>query len=134
MSGQTVILRGDTQRALARRLIDAAPADAVVTVREATRNADQNARMWAMLSDVSRAKPEGRRATPDVWKALFMSACGHAVQFEHGLDGGAPFPIGFRSSRLTVRQMADLITCIAEYGDRHGVVWSEPTRSMDAAA
>lgn len=134
MTGQTVILRGDTQRALARRLIDKAPANAVVNIREATRNADQNARMWAMIADVSRAKPEGRRATPDVWKALFMSACGHAVQFEHGLDGGPPLPVGFRSSRLSVRQMADLITCIAEYGDRHGVVWSEPTRGMDAAA
>lgn len=122
---QTVILKGVAQRGLAHKLIDAAPVDAVVTVKEATRNADQNARMWAMLSDVSRAKPEGRCHTPDVWKALFMHALGFETRFLTGLNG-EPFPAGFRSSRLTVRQMADLITFIAEYGDRHGVHWSEP--------
>lgn len=130
MTGQTIILRGPAQRDLAKRLIDAAPVDAVLNVREATRNADQNARMWAMLSDVSRAKPEGRQWTPEVWKAAFMHSLGHQCLFAEGLDGSGPFPVGFRSSRLTVRQMADLITVISEYGDRHGVRWSEPAREL----
>ena len=121
--GQTVIIRGQSQRDLAKRLIDAAPVDAVVTVKEATRNADQNALMWALLSDISRAKPDGRKHTPEVWKSLFMSACGHEVQFAQGLDGN-PFPVGFRSSRLSVRQMADLITFIQAWGDERGVKWS----------
>lgn len=60
MAGQTIILVGAAQRNLAKSLIDQAPRGAVVNVREATRNRDQNAKMWAMLSDVSRAKPEGR--------------------------------------------------------------------------
>ena len=121
---QTVIIRGQSQRDLAKRLIDAAPIDAIVSVKEATRNDDQNALMWVLLSDISRAKPNGRRHTPDMWKALMMKACGHHVQFLEGLDG-EPFPIGFRSSRLTVRQMADLITFILAYGDENGVTWSQ---------
>lgn len=121
---QTVILRGDSQRMLAKALIDKAPVDAVVTVKEATRNLDQNARLWAMLSDISRAKPEGRTMTAELWKCVFMAACGHEVQFLNGLDG-LPFPAGFRSSRLSVRQMADLISFVAAYGDQHGVRWSE---------
>ncbi len=125
-SGQTIILRGESQRSLAKRIIDAAPLDAVVNVAEAKRNNDQNARMWAMLSDVSRAKPEGRHWVAETWKAAFMQSLGHQCQFAEGLDGSGPFPIGFRTSRLTVKQMADLITVIAEYGDRHGVRWSEP--------
>ena len=129
MTGQTVILRGGSQRLLAVDLIKRAPVDAVVNIREATRNREQNARLWAMLSDVSRAKPEGRMQTPDVWKALMMHACGHAVQFETGIDGD-PFPIGFRSSRLAVSQMAELITFVGEYGDRHGVAWSDPVREL----
>ena len=127
--GQTVILRGDKQRAFAKRMIDAAPDDAVVKVAAPKRNVDQNARMWAMISDVSRAKPEGRNWVPETWKAAFMQSLGHQVQFCEGLDDSGPFPIGFRSSRLTVRQMADLITVIAEYGDRHGVQWLEPVRA-----
>lgn len=125
MNGQTVRLVGETQRAFAHRLIDRAPAGAVLNIREAARSADQNAKLWAMISDISRAKPEGRTHTAEAWKALFMHACGHAVQFENGLNG-QPFPIGFRSSRLTKSEMSDLIETIYEYGERHGVAWSEP--------
>lgn len=125
MRGQTIILRGETQRAFAKRLIDRAPVDAVVNIREATRSNDQNSLMWALLSDISRAKPEGRTHTAEIWKALFMQACGHAVQFENGLNG-QPFPVGFRSSRLTKAQFSDLIECIREYGARHNVQFSEP--------
>lgn len=123
LSGQVTILRGEPQRALAKRIIDAAPVDAVVSVKAPTRTLDQNSLLWAMLSDVSRAAPDGRRHTPDVWKALFLSACGHAVQFETGLDGH-PFPIGFRSSRLTKGQMSDLIEFISSYGAEKGVKWT----------
>lgn len=124
---QTVILRGPSQRAFAKQLIDRAPADAVLKISEATRSLPQNAKMHAMLSDISRAKPEGRCHTAEVWKALMMHACGHAVQFEMGLNG-QPFPIGFRSSRMTVSQMKDLIEFMYEYGARHRIRWSEPVR------
>ena len=129
---QTVILTSDTQRQLAIDMIRRAPADAVIKISAPKRTLDQNAKLWAMISDVSRAKPEGRMHTPEVWKCLFMSACGHAVQFEMGLDN-KPFPIGFSSSRLTKAEMADLITVIYEYGDRHGVRWSEPCPYEGAA-
>lgn len=124
---QTVILHGSSQRSFAKNLIDRAPVDAVLTIREAKRSTEQNDKMWSMLSDISRAKPEGRRHTPEVWKALVMHACGHAVQFEMGLNG-QPFPTGFRSSRLTKAEMSDLIEWIYAYGAEHGVRWTEPER------
>jgi hypothetical protein len=52
-----------------------------------------------------------------------MNACGWEVQFIEGLDG-RPFPQGFRSSRMTVKQMADLITYIMAFGAENGVRWS----------
>ena len=117
---QTVILSGPTRRAWAHRLIDAAPEYATVTIRPRDRTADQNAKLWAMLSDLSVAKPEGRKHTPEVWKCLLMSACGHTVQFEVGLDG-TPFPVGFRSSRLSKHQMSELIEFTMAYAAKHGV-------------
>lgn len=125
MAGQTVILIGESQRHFARSLIDRAPAGAVVNVRQAKRTADQNAKMWAMLSDISRAAPEERHWTTDTWKAAFMHALGHEIMWQPGLNG-QPFPAGFRTSRLDKDQMADLITMIQEYGDRHGVEWTGP--------
>lgn len=128
---QTVILNSKPQRDAARHLIDCAPVGAIVTVREAKRTTDQNAKFWALLSDISRSKPDGRHATPEVWKSLMMHACGHAVQFELGING-QPFPVGFRSSQLTKSEMADLITFAIEYGDSKGVVWTDP--NMEQAA
>ena len=122
---QTVILRGPSQKQFAKGLIDKAPIDAIVQVRLANRSTLQNSRMWAMLSDVSRSRPEGRNWTPETWKAAFMHLLGHHVRFCEGLDNSGPFPLGFSSSKLTVAQMADLITCIQAYGDEHGVVWTD---------
>jgi hypothetical protein len=126
-NGQTIILGTERAAKEAWRVILSAPRGAVLTVSAPRRSIDQNAKLWAMLSDVSRAKPDGRSHTPDVWKALFMSACGHAVQFEPGLDG-SPFPIGFRSSRLNKAQMSDLIEFILAWGTERGVEWSDETK------
>jgi len=123
--GQTLILASQSVRERAKRMIDLAPDRSVVNIQEENRTSDQNAKMWAMLSDISRAKPEGRRHTAETWKGVFMQACGWEVQFVEGLDG-RPFPEGFRSSRMTVKQMADLITFIQSYGDQHGVLWTYP--------
>jgi hypothetical protein len=122
---QTIRLVGDRQRALAHRLIDKAGDGFVVKISEPTRTDDQNAKMWAILSDVSRAKPDGRSLVPEVWKSLFLQALGHDQRFEQALDGRGVVPVGFRSSRLTKAQMADLIELIYEFGARHSVRWSE---------
>jgi hypothetical protein len=122
-SGQTLILGSVSARKEAERLVWIAPNGSVLNVREARRTLEQNDKLWAMLSDVSRAMPGGRRLTADVWKAVFMNACGHAVQFETGLSG-EPFPIGFRSSRLSKSQMSDLIEFILAWGTENGVQWS----------
>ena len=121
---QTVWLRGEHQRRLAHQLIDKAPINAVVKISPEQRSLDQNNKMWAMISDVSRQKPEGRTHVPEVWKAIFMAACGHEVQFENGLDN-KQFPLGFRSSNLSKTQMADLIEYMYFYGSKHDIKWSE---------
>lgn len=125
MNGQTIRLVGDTQRAYAHRLIARAPKDAVVNIREASRSTEQNSRFWAMLSDISRSKPQGRTMTPERWKMAIMQSFGHQVQFETDLEG-RPFPIGHSSSRLTVAQMSELMEFMAAWGTENGVKWSEP--------
>jgi hypothetical protein len=120
----TVILNSAFQRRAAARMVERAPDGYVVAIRAPTRSTAQNDKMWAMLTDVSRALPAGREATPDVWKCLFMQALAHEVQFEIGLDG-KPFPVGHSTSKLSKAQMADLITFIQQYGDANGVQWSD---------
>jgi hypothetical protein len=125
-----IILTNADSRQRAMMLIGRAPDGYVATVKQPARTMEQNDRMWAMLTDISVAMPEGRRHTPDDWKAIFMNACGWECQFLEGLDG-RPFPQGFRSSKLTKSQMSTLMDFIQAYGDENGVRWSEPER--DAA-
>lgn len=126
MSGQTIVLSNPVARARAHRLIEVAPDGAVLNIREAKRTSDQNAKLWAMLSDIARAKPQGRVLTTEAWKALFMNAAGFQCTFEPSLDGKGVVPLGFKSSRLNKAEFSDLIEAIYAYGSEHGVQWSEP--------
>lgn len=128
-NGQTVMLSSLGARAQAKRLIEAAPHGSIVNVREAKRTNEQNDLMWALLSDISRAKPQGRTLAPDLWKCLFMASIGHKVRFEPDLDGEGVVPIGFHSSRLTKAQMSDLIEAIFAFGAVHNVAWSNEERA-----
>lgn len=121
---QTLILDSNYRRSQAHRLVDAAPINAVLTIAPPKRSTDQNKLMWALLSDVARAMPQGRKHTAEVWKDLFCHACGHAVQFEMGLNG-QPFPVGFRTSRMTKDQMRDLLEFIMAWGAENGVQFSD---------
>lgn len=129
MSKQTFILVSPRVRSNALDAIKSAPDRYMVTIAEPKRSLSQNARLWAMMSDIANAQPEGRQWTPEVWKVGLMALAGHQMRFHEALDGsGAFFPAGYRSSHLSVREMADLITIASEYGDRHGVEWSEVVR------
>lgn len=130
--GPTIILHGDSQRAYARRLLDTAEPRSVVEFRPPARTNDQNAKFHAMLTDIARAKPQGRVLSVDVWKALMMHEAGFKCTFEPSLDGQGVVPLGFKSSRLSKAEFGDLITAASAYGDTHGVVWSEP-RDRDGA-
>ncbi len=118
-------LKGPDQRAFAKREVDRAPTDYLVIIREEKRKDEQNRRFWAMLGDIAKAKPLGREMTQDRWKQVMMHACGHTCEFEIGLDG-KPFACGFRSSELTVKQMAKLLEYMFWFGAEYHVPWSEP--------
>jgi hypothetical protein len=118
------ILSSKFARERAKSLIDKAPEGYVAIVEEPKRSVDQNSRLWAMLSDVAMSKPMGRMHTPEEWKCIFMSAAGWEVAFLPGLDGRF-LPYGYRSSKLTKKQMTDLQDFIQAWGDENGVRWSQ---------
>lgn len=123
-----LILSNLFARQRAKALIDKAPDGYVCEVREQRRSVDQNDYFWELLGDISRARPLGRRHTPDDWKAIAMNACGWECQFCEGLDG-RPFPLGFRSSKLTKSQMSTLIEWLIAFGSEYGVKWTHDPNS-----
>lgn len=132
MMGQTIRLICDNNRRIAGRMIRQAPEGAVVNISPPRRTNEQNSKMWAMLSDIARAKPEGRDLTTDKWKSLFMDDIGIPADWEPGISGGV-VNVGYRSSRLSKEQMSDMIESMYAYGAEHGVEWSEPVPQERAA-
>ena len=128
------ILRDDWSRGRAKGLIDRAPDGFVATIAEPKRTNAQNDRFYAMLTDISVSMPGGERYTPDEWKPRVMQACGWECQFLPGILDGHPFPVGFRSSQLTVAQMSALMDWMKAWGDEAGVRWTDPEERKGLAA
>jgi hypothetical protein len=123
------ILSTAFSRQRAKEAIDQAPEGYVATIGEQKRTAEQSDKMWAMLTDISLAKPGGQRFTPEEWKARIMHACGWECQFLPGILDGHPFPVGFRSSQMTKSQMSAMIDWMQAWGDEQGVIWTPERRA-----
>lgn len=121
MASHTAVLRGN--RDFAHRMVDCAPSGSVLKIAAPKRTLDQNALMWALLTEISAAKPEGRTLTPDVWKSLFLHSLDYTQRFEQALDGKGMVPVGFRTSKLSKQQMSDLLEVIHEYAARHRITF-----------
>jgi hypothetical protein len=123
---QTVRLIGPSQREHAKRLIDEAPAGYVMKLAAETRRDAQNRKLWPMLADIQRQVPGMESYSADDIKLRFLNALGVEMRFLPALEGQGAFPIGLRSSTLTVEQFAGLIELVFMFGAKHGVRWSEP--------
>lgn len=132
MSGdrQRFFLIDDMRRANALNAVRAAPKDWVVEVRPQTRSLHQNARLWAMLTDVSEQVVwYGRKLTPDDWKDVF-SASLRKARVVPTIDGDGFVPLGMRTSSLTKAEFGDLMTLIEAFGAGQGVTFREPEREV----
>lgn len=110
-------------RDTAARWCRTAPDGTQVEFREKRRTDDQNRLMWVELTTLTRKRPfhNGVKMTPDTYKAMFMHALGHETRFIPTMDGDGMFPLGLRSSRLTVPEMSDLIELLHAFAAREGV-------------
>ena len=118
-------ITGERQRDHALQCVREAAIGQCVTIADETRSNAQNAKMQAMLADVSKAKPMGRELTPEHWKGVFMDAIGKKPVWVPSLDGDSVLCLGYKSSHLRVAEMADLIEQIYSFGAENGVKWSE---------
>lgn len=126
MKSQSIRLVGDSQRRYAHQQVDQAPAGYVVKIAAETRRDAQNRKLWPMLQDLVQQVPECAGFSKDDMKLRFLNALGVEMNFLPSLEGQGMFPVGMRSSTLTVQQFAGLIEIIYAWGSKHGVQWSEP--------
>lgn len=101
-----------------------APEGFVVEIKEPTRNLEQNAKLWAMLSEVAHLDWHGNKLTPEEWKDVFTAAL-KRQKVVPGIDGGFVV-LGTRTSRMGKREFAELIELIYAFGAQNGVVFKDP--------
>lgn len=108
--------------------VKTAPDGYSVTVAEATRTLEQNARMWACLGDIARQVDwYGKRLSAEDWKHVFSSSL-RKLDVVPNLDGTGFVALGLSTSRMSKRELSDLMELISAFGAERGVEWSEPER------
>ena len=95
----------------------------VLEIKPQTRSLEQNARLWAMLDEISKQVDwYGRKLTAEEWKHVF-SASLKKHDVVPGLDGGFVV-LGLSTSKMTKAEMCDLQTLMEAFGAERGVRFS----------
>lgn len=132
MARQAFILANEAVRNRAIDALRTAPVGWRVEISEPRRTLDQNAKLWAMLGDVSKqVEWYGEHLSPDDWKTV-LTASLRKARVIPGLDAGTLVPLGLSTSGMTKRELADLVELIYAFGSERGVIWSEPQREEAA--
>lgn len=121
-----------------RRAVEAcmsAPDGWIVRVSEPTRNLEQNALMWALLSDISEQVPwYGIKLSADEYKDL-LSAGLVKARVVPNVDGNGFVILGQRTSKMTKGEFSQLVELILAFGADHNVRWSnDPKEAKEAKA
>ena len=116
-------LTNDFIRARAKSMIDVMPKGFVVTISPPKRSLEQNARLWAMLAEVSeRLNYHGRRLSPEDWKHIFTASLrGEELDAVPTLDGKRMILIGLRTSKMNKAEFSDLFAIIEMYAASKGL-------------
>lgn len=126
MSRAVVILNSRHEREKASRWCLTAPSGTRVEFKEAKRSIPQNARMWAMLTDVAQqVQWHGQRLSADDWKVVFLAGLNQEMRIVPNLNGNGFVQLGRSSSDLSKQEMGDLMELIAALGAQQGVAFHD---------
>lgn len=102
-----------------------APVGFVVRISEPTRSLEQSAKMWATLGDIAKQVVwHGRKLDAESWKHLFTSSL-QKMDVVPNLEGTGFVALGLSTSKMSKRQMSDLIELAQAFGAQNGVKWGE---------
>lgn len=111
-------------RRRAANAVMSAPEGYIVRVTPPTRSLEANAALWAMLADISaQVVWHGRKLDSESWKHVFSSSL-QKQDVVPNLDGTGFVVMGISTSKMTKREMSDLLELIQSFGASHNVKWS----------
>jgi hypothetical protein len=109
---QTFVLAHPTARQRAVDAVRNAPEGFAVTVAEPSRNLEQNAALWAVLSEVAEHVVwHGRKLSPEDWKHIFTASL-KRMDVVPNLEGTGFVALGLSTSKMGKREFSDLLELI----------------------
>lgn len=120
---QTYILRPypHPSRELAKEQIDNSPDGWHITMQPPTRSLEQNSLLWALLTNISsQVVWHGRKLDTESWKHIFSSSL-KKMDVVPNLEGNGFVVLGLSTSKMTKREMNDLIDLITAFAVEHEV-------------
>ena len=110
-----------TARRLAAEACMSAPDGHLVRIAPSTRSLEQNARLWALLAEVSdQVVWHGRKLDSESWKHIFSSSL-KKMDVVPNLEGTGFVALGLSTSKMSIREMADMQELIEAFGAERGV-------------
>lgn len=109
-----------------------APDGFIVRVTEPSRSLESNAKLWAMLNDISKQVIwHGRWLQSEDWKHIFTASL-KQMQVVPNLDNTGFVALGMSTSKMTKREMSDLIELIMAFGSQNNVKFGDQAKSNEA--
>lgn len=133
MTERVIILANPAVQSNAILIIRNLPVDGSVEIairpRRKVRSLDSNAKMWAMLNEISeQVNWHGNKLTAENWKDVFTASLKRQTVVP-GLDGG--FVVcGTSTRKMTVGEMNELIELMNAFGAEHQVKFKAADRGM----
>jgi uncharacterized protein YjeT (DUF2065 family) len=114
-----------TQRQQALDAVKLAPDDCICTVEQRTRSLEQNRTLWKLLTEISRAIPwqvngASVMLAPEDWKDIITASLYQENRIARGINGGFVM-LGRSTSKMTVKQMTELIEFVLAFAAEQGV-------------
>lgn len=98
----------------------------LLTPVKSTRSLQANACMWAHLTDISRQLIwHGHKLSPGEWKDV-ISAGLKKQKVVPNIDGDGFVVLGARTSKMSIKEMANMIELCIAFGTQQGVKFSAP--------
>lgn len=105
-----------------------APEGSIAEFKDATRTLEQNAKMWPMLTDISKQVEWYKNwMTKEEWKDFF-SAIILKQKVVPNMEGTGFIAVGGRTSKMGKKMFSEMIELMYAFGSDHDVVWSEKSK------
>lgn len=125
MSKRIFRLIHNKARQLAAAECMSAPDGYVCRISEPTRSLEQNALMWALLTDIANQVPwHGIKLSAEEYKDLLSAGLVKSKAVPN-IEGNGFVILGQRTSTMTKREFSELCELIHAFGAQHGVIFHD---------